>query len=76
MFISGHPLDHYRFEIQYYGIMPVAEYNDFQAVGRTSAPSAPDHQAGLPGNQRHNTGFPGRAKNIGVLDLEDFTGKM
>lgn len=30
MFLSGHPLDHYRFEMKYYGITPIADFNEFR----------------------------------------------
>jgi DNA polymerase-3 subunit alpha len=34
MFLSGHPLDHYKFELKHYGITSVAEFNEFkEAVG-------------------------------------------
>ncbi|HZI53416.1 MAG TPA: DNA polymerase III subunit alpha, partial [Chitinophagaceae bacterium] len=29
MFLSGHPLDNYRFEMKHYGITPIADFNEF-----------------------------------------------
>jgi hypothetical protein len=32
--LSGHPLDHYKFELKHYGVTSVAEFNEFkEAVG-------------------------------------------
>jgi len=30
MFLSGHPLDNYRFEMKHYGITPIADFNEFR----------------------------------------------
>lgn len=30
MFMSGHPLDHFRFELAYYGIVPLADFNEIR----------------------------------------------
>ena len=30
MFLSGHPLDHYKFEMRHYGVTPVADFNEFK----------------------------------------------
>jgi len=30
MFLSGHPLDNYRFEMKHYGITPIADFNEFK----------------------------------------------
>ena len=31
MFLSGHPLDHYRFELKHYNITPIMDYSEFRA---------------------------------------------
>src|SRR5688572_3993608 len=30
MFLSGHPLDHYKFEMKHYGVTPIADFNEFR----------------------------------------------
>ena len=74
MFISGHPLDHYRFENQYYGIMPLSEYNEFkQSVELHPHPNQTIRLACLVTSGQHRISQKG--KKYGVLYLEDFTGK-
>jgi len=34
MFLSGHPLDHYKFEMRHYGVTPVADFNEFKEAIR------------------------------------------
>jgi DNA polymerase-3 subunit alpha len=47
MFISGHPLDHYRFETSIMGscLCPDTMNSNSRLI---ASPSTPDHQAGLP----------------------------
>ncbi len=74
MFISGHPLDHYRFENQYYGIMPLSEFNEFkQSVELHPHPHQTIRLACLVTSGQHRISQKG--KKYGVLYLEDFTGK-
>ncbi|MFT4024356.1 MAG: DNA polymerase III subunit alpha [Flavihumibacter sp.] len=72
IFLSGHPLDHFRFEMKHYGIMPLAEFNEIKenpaaAAGRSF------RLAGLVIDGQHRITRTGR--NFGVLTLEDYTGK-
>ncbi len=51
MFMSGHPLDHFRFEIEHYGITGVAEFNEIkEAVSLQTNPGRPV-QTGWPGSR-------------------------
>ena len=75
MFLSGHPLDHYRFEMRNYGITPVAEYNTFkEEIEQQPYPTKPFRLACLVTGSQHRVSRAG--KKFGVLMLEDFSGKM
>ena len=73
MFISGHPLDNYLFELKHYNIAPLDEYN----VVKNNTESKPTNKtfrlAGLVIEAQHRLTKNG--KNFGVLHLEDFSGK-
>ena len=73
MFISGHPLDNYLFELKHYNIAPLDEYN----VVKNNTESKPTNKtfriAGLVIEAQHRLTKTG--KNFGVLHLEDFSGK-
>jgi DNA polymerase-3 subunit alpha len=74
MFLSGHPLDHYRFELTHYGISPMAEYLAHQAeVGTLPNPARAFRLAGLVTSAQHRVSRNGN--RFGVLTLEDFSGK-
>jgi DNA polymerase III subunit alpha len=75
MFLSGHPLDHYRFEMKNYGISSVAEFNMFkEEIESQPYPTKPFRLAGLVTGSQHRVSRAG--KKFGVLMLEDFSGKM
>lgn len=71
MFMSGHPLDHYRFEIRYYGITSLAEYTEFLQSDQVGARTF--RLAGLVTGSRQGTTKFG--KNYAVLNVEDYSGK-
>ncbi len=74
MFMSGHPLDHFKFEIRHYGFTPLNEFNDVK-----DAPSLIPNinkvyrLAGLVTDAQHRVTKTGR--NFGSMSIEDFTGK-
>ncbi len=75
MFMSGHPLNHFRFELKYYGIMPLSEFNE---VNESPAATAANLNktfriAGLVTDAQHRMTRTG--KNFGSITVEDFTGK-
>lgn len=75
MFLSGHPLDHFRFEIRHYGINPISEYNAHQSeIENQPNPTRQFRLAGLVTGSQHRVSKQG--KKFGVLQLEDFTGKF
>ncbi|MBN9296121.1 MAG: DNA polymerase III subunit alpha [Filimonas sp.] len=75
MFISGHPLDHYRFEMKHYGIMQLSDFNEVKdSVTLAAARNGRDMRiAGLVIDGQHRVTKTGR--NFGILVIEDFTGK-
>ncbi|MDB5230575.1 MAG: dnaE [Chitinophagaceae bacterium] len=74
MFMSGHPLDHYRFELQYYGIIPLSDFNEIkETVHLQPNPNRSYRIAGLVTDAQHRITKTGR--NFGSLTIEDFSGK-
>ena len=74
MFMSGHPLDNYKFEMRYYNITPLADYNEFKAAVDTHPNPAKNFRlAGLVVDAQHRLTKAG--KNFAVLSIEDYSGK-
>jgi DNA polymerase-3 subunit alpha len=75
IFLSGHPLDHFRFEMTHYGITPISEYNEFkEGISLQSNPLRAFRLAGLVADAQHRTSKTG--KQFGIFGLEDYSGKM
>ena len=75
MFMSGHPLDNYRFEMRHYGIIPLTDFNEIKESTTLSQNNAGKNfkLAGLVSGAQHRTTKTG--KNFGILAIEDYTGK-
>lgn len=75
IYMSGHPLDHFKFELRYYGIMPINDFNEVKesTTLSTAAAGKTFRLAGLVVDARHRVTKTGR--NFGSLTVEDFTGK-
>jgi len=75
MFMSGHPLDHFKFELRYYGIMQLSEFNEVKESTTLISANANRHFriAGLVIDAQHRVTKTGR--NFGALTIEDFSGK-
>jgi len=74
MYMSGHPLDNFKFEMQHYNITSLSEYNDFKAAVNTYPnPARQFRLAGLVVDAQHRLTKTG--KNFGVLTIEDYSGK-
>jgi DNA polymerase-3 subunit alpha len=73
MYISGHPLDNFRFELTHYHITPLADYNDVKNAVGISPGGRSFRLAGLVIDGQHRLTKTG--KNFGILQLEDFSGK-
>jgi DNA polymerase-3 subunit alpha len=74
MFMSGHPLDHFKFELKYYGITKINDFNEIKnTILEQSNPGRSLRVAGLVIDVQHRVTKSG--KNFGSFSIEDFTGK-
>ncbi|MEO6252665.1 MAG: DNA polymerase III subunit alpha [Ferruginibacter sp.] len=74
MFMSGHPLDNYKFEMKHYNITPLADYLEFKAAVNTHPnPAKSFRVAGLVVDAQHR--LTKKGKNFAVLSIEDYSGK-
>jgi len=74
MFMSGHPLDHFKFEINHYGILHLAEFNEVkEAVSLQANPGKTFRLAGLVIDAQHRVTKTG--KQFGSFFIEDYSGK-
>ncbi|NCI46261.1 DNA polymerase III subunit alpha [Sediminibacterium soli] len=74
MFMSGHPLDHFKFELKYYGITAINDFNEFRdSIQTQNNPGRSFRVAGLITDVQHRVTKTG--KNFGSFSIEDFSGK-
>lgn len=74
MFMSGHPLDHFKFELKHYGFTPLNDFNEIKEAPKLQPNINKQYRlAGLVVDAQHRTTKTGRS--FGVLLIEDFTGK-
>ncbi len=74
MYMSGHPLDNYKFEMRHYNITSLADFNEFKAAVATHPnPFRSFRLAGLVVDAQHRLTKTG--KNFGILSIEDYTDK-
>ncbi len=74
MFMSGHPLDHFKFELKYYGITRINDFNEIKDTIHLQPNSSKGLRvAGLVIDVQHRVTKTG--KNFGSFIIEDFTGK-
>ena len=74
IFMSGHPLDHFKFELKHYGFTPIADFNEVKEAPHLSPKRNKTWKlAGLVVDGQHRVTKTGR--NFGVLAMEDFSGK-
>ncbi len=75
MYLSGHPLDNFKFQLKYYKFDTVAEFNEFKAaINLYPNPSRSFRIAGLVTEAQHRISKKGN--KFGVMHLEDYTEKM
>jgi DNA polymerase III subunit alpha len=75
MFLSGHPLDNYRFEIQHYGATTIADFNEFKdAITLQPNPGRIFRVIGLVADAQHRVARSGN--KFGTYVIEDYSGKM
>ena len=74
MYMSGHPLDNFKFEMRHYNISRLADYNEFKsAVNTHSNPGRQFRLAGLVVDAQQRLTKTG--KNFAILSIEDYSGK-
>ena len=73
MYISGHPLDNYKFELTHYDILPIGQFNEVKNFINNNPLTRTLRVAGLVIDAQHRVSKTG--KKFGVLHIEDFTGK-
>jgi len=74
MFMSGHPLDHFKFELKHYEITSIADFNEIKdSIAIHSNPGKMLRVAGLVTDVQHRVTKTG--KNFGSFTIEDFSGK-
>ena len=74
MFMSGHPLDHFKFELKHYNFTPLFDFNEIKdAPNLVPNVSRTYRLAGLVTDAQHRISKMG--KNFGIITIEDFTGK-
>ncbi|MDE3252533.1 MAG: DNA polymerase III subunit alpha, partial [Bacteroidota bacterium] len=73
MFMSGHPLDHFKFELKYYGITKINDFNEIKDNLHLQPYTKGLRVAGLIIDVQHRVTKTG--KNFGSFVIEDFTGK-
>ncbi len=74
MYMSGHPLDNYTFELKHYHISPLNDYNEFKNnISNITNPAKQFRLAGLVIDTQHRKTKTG--KDFGILTIEDFSGK-
>lgn len=75
MFMSGHPLDHFKFELTHYGITQLSNFNEIKESKTLSAANRDKHLriAGLITDAQHRISRNG--KNFGSMIIEDYSGK-
>ena len=74
IFLSGHPLDHYRFEFRHYDITPLQDFNEIKDAGATAInPSKNYRLLCLVSEANHRVSKQGN--KFGAFVVEDYTGK-
>jgi len=73
MYMSGHPLDNFRFEMKHYAITPLSDFNEFKQSVVERPVSRNFRIAGLVVDAQHRITKTG--KPFGSMHLEDFSGK-
>ncbi len=74
IFLSGHPLDNYKFEMRHYGVTPIADFNDFkEAIKMQPNPGRAFRLVGLVADAQHRIAKSGN--KYGYFIIEDYSGK-
>lgn len=73
MYISGHPLDNFKFEMKHYGIAAISDFNEVKNNINQQPNTRMFRMAGLVIDAQHRLTKTG--KKFASLQLEDFSGK-
>jgi DNA polymerase-3 subunit alpha len=74
MFLSGHPLDHHKFEMRHYGITTIADFNEFkEIISKQANPGRHFRLLGLVTEAQHKISRQGN--KYGNFVIEDYSGK-
>ncbi len=75
MYLSGHPLDNFKFLLKYYKFDTVSEFNEFKAaINLYPNPARSFRIAGLVTEAQHR--ISKRGNKFGIMHLEDYSEKM
>jgi DNA polymerase-3 subunit alpha len=75
IYLSGHPLDNYRFEIKHYGITPIRVFNEFRdTISQQPNPGVAFRLVGLVTDAQHRIAKSGN--KYGNFIIEDYSGKL
>lgn len=73
IYLSGHPLDHYKFEMKYYGITPIVDFNEVKDSPALSAQGRSFKLLCLVSSANQRISRQGN--KFGSYVLEDYSGK-
>ncbi|MCU7551537.1 DNA polymerase III subunit alpha [Chitinophagaceae bacterium LB-8] len=73
IYLSGHPLDHYKFEIRHYGINTIIEYNEIKEANTPNLAGKAMKLLCLVAGANHRLSKQGN--KFGIFTIEDYSGK-
>lgn len=74
IFLSGHPLDNYKFEVKHYGVTPLSDFNEFkESITLQPNPGRAFRIVGLVADAQHRIARSGN--KYGNFVIEDYSGK-
>ncbi|MEO6869451.1 MAG: DNA polymerase III subunit alpha, partial [Ginsengibacter sp.] len=75
MYLSGHPLDNYRFQMKYFNLTPIESFNEFkEQLEECKNPGITFKMGGLISDAQHRTSKSGN--KYGVFTFEDYSSRM
>lgn len=75
IYMSGHPLDNFKFQLKHYGITEIGDFNKFkEEITEQRNPTRPFRLVGLVTLAQHRTTKTGN--KFGVFTIEDYSSKM
>ena len=75
MYMSGHPLDNFKFQLRHFGFTPIADFNEYKDnISMIPNPGRSFRIAGLVTEAQHRVSKTGT--KFGVFSIEDYSAKM